>query len=522
MLYIVSNDASICVCHDLQRCVYYIHVCMSCMYVCMYVCVQVNTLEQGKTAVHVAVEESRLKVLEVVLKFKPDLSIMDGDGDAPLHTCAFLNATEAAPILLEAGADVNARNGKRSVTPIMIAGAVGHYELLEIMAAHHSADVNIQDSQGQTALHHVLSSQRTRAIPILLSAGANLTLLNSNFFTPLMEAAGHGSLPGVEDIVRQRPDLMDWQTLADGITPLQLAGIKNRLFIVQYLALSGCDLNRKSGQHLRTALHATVIEGYAAVIECLVGFGCDISCKDSDGNTALHIVFVNKSAQPLSDYTPQMNKVHEELSRLPRRESVPRYLTLGCFLIREGADPCARNNLGQTPAQACPSDTRDILLNYVNKSNRGEFHGSLRRDRTSAASKTDNKPSVPSSSPSIISDSATISQQHSIVAGSGGFRVSGSRLGGGHGSIMDAQHQELGGGGGSGGGGAGRQSQRERDRLRLQETKRKEVTSESEEPRIPSADEREQIRKHRQAYFCLTGSKEKGYCVCLTDYWTRK
>ena len=48
------------------------------MYVCMYVCVQVNTLEQGKTAVHVAVEESRLKVLEVVLKFKPDLSIMVG------------------------------------------------------------------------------------------------------------------------------------------------------------------------------------------------------------------------------------------------------------------------------------------------------------------------------------------------------------------------------------------------------------------------------------------------------------
>jgi ankyrin repeat protein len=467
---------------------------------------QVNTVEQGKTAVHVAVEESRLKVLEVILKFKPDLSIMDGDGDSPLHTCAFLNATEAAPILLEAGADVNAKNAKRSVTPIMIAGAVGHYELLEIMAAHHSADVNIQDRQGQTALHHVLSSQRTRAIPILLSAGANLTLLNSNLFTPLMEAAGHGSLPGVEDIVRQRPDLIDWQILADGITPLQLAGIKNRLFVVRHLALSGCDLNRKSGQHLRTALQATAIEGYVAVIECLVGFGCDVNLKDSDGNTALHIVFVNKCAQPLSDYTPQMNKVHEELSRLPL-ESVPRYLTLGCFLIQEGADPCARNNLGQTPAQTCPSDTRDILLNYVNKSNRGEFHGSLRRDRTSAASKTDNKPSVPNSSPRIISDSATISQQQSITAGSGGSRASGSRLGSGHGSIMDAQHQELGGGGG---GGAGRLSQRERDRLRLQETKRKEVvTSESEEPRIPSAEEREQIRKHRQAYFASQDAKKK-------------
>ena len=114
---------------------------------------------------------------------------------------------------------------------------------------------------------------------------------------------------------------------------------------------------------------------------------------------------------------------------------------------------------------------------------------------------------VPNSSPRIISDSATISQQQSITAGSGGSRASGSRLGSGHGSIMDAQHQELGGGGG---GGAGRLSQRERDRLRLQETKRKEVvTSESEEPRIPSAEEREQIRKHRQAYFASQDAKKK-------------
>ena len=176
------------------------------------------------------------------------------------------NATQAASLLLEAGADVNSKNIKRGITPIMIAGAVGHFELLEIMATHYKADVNVQvciiyihstiyfknkerkththhcgclltihymyvhsvsaeksssplskfsstlqllspeeskpslfsllqDLQGQTALHHVLSSQRTRAIPILMAAGASLTLINSNCFSPLMEAAGHGSLP---------------------------------------------------------------------------------------------------------------------------------------------------------------------------------------------------------------------------------------------------------------------------------------------------------------------------------------
>ena len=56
----------------------------------------------------------------------------------------YSNATQAAALLLEAGADVNSRNNKRGITPIMIAGAVGHFELLELMATHHSADVNVQ------------------------------------------------------------------------------------------------------------------------------------------------------------------------------------------------------------------------------------------------------------------------------------------------------------------------------------------------------------------------------------------
>ena len=58
--------------------------------------------------------------------------------------CTCSNAVEAARLLLEAGADVNARNSKRCITPIMIAGAVGHFKLLEIMATHPSADVNVQ------------------------------------------------------------------------------------------------------------------------------------------------------------------------------------------------------------------------------------------------------------------------------------------------------------------------------------------------------------------------------------------
>lgn len=67
------------------------------------------------------------------------------------------------------------------------------------------------------------------------------------------------------------------------------------------------------GQHARTALPMAAIEGNLAIIECLVGYGCDINTKDAAENTALHIVFVNKNAQPLSNFTPQMNKVRHFL-----------------------------------------------------------------------------------------------------------------------------------------------------------------------------------------------------------------
>ena len=95
-------------------------------------------------------------------------------------------------------------------------------------------------------------------------------------------------------------------------------------------------------------------------------------------NCLLHSALHSSSKFPLLRVIPEVihTQVHEELSRLPL-ESVPRYLTLGCFLIQEGADPCARNNLGQTPAQTCPSDTRDILLNYVNKSKLDYTRGNL-------------------------------------------------------------------------------------------------------------------------------------------------
>lgn len=52
---------------------------------------QVNTMEQGKTAVHVAVEECRLQILEVLLNYNADVSKMVGEYELYCGPCVAIH-----------------------------------------------------------------------------------------------------------------------------------------------------------------------------------------------------------------------------------------------------------------------------------------------------------------------------------------------------------------------------------------------------------------------------------------------
>ena len=43
---------------------------------------------------------------------------------------------------------------------------------------------------------------------------------------------------GVEDILRKKPDTIDWIRPSDGLTSIHMAGVRNQLFVVRHLALS--------------------------------------------------------------------------------------------------------------------------------------------------------------------------------------------------------------------------------------------------------------------------------------------
>lgn len=78
-------------------------------------------IEEMKSAIHYAVEIKSVDVIQVLVNFKengpndmekPDFNLKNQNGDSPLSLALMMEAKELVPLLIQGGADVNARNGQ--------------------------------------------------------------------------------------------------------------------------------------------------------------------------------------------------------------------------------------------------------------------------------------------------------------------------------------------------------------------------------------------------------------------------
>lgn len=97
------------------------------------------------------------------------------DGAQPLHFAAFFAHPEAARVLVERGADVNAvARGFNDVTPLHSAAAGGSREI-SLLLLEHGADPNARQGGGFTALHAAAQHGDAELARALLAAGADAT-----------------------------------------------------------------------------------------------------------------------------------------------------------------------------------------------------------------------------------------------------------------------------------------------------------------------------------------------------------
>jgi len=145
--------------------------------------------------------------------------------------------TEAARLLITAGADVNARDNIED-SPFLFAGAEGRNDILKMTLAH-GADLTSTNRYGGTALVPAAHHGHVETVRILLATAIDKDHVNKLGWTALLEAVilGDGG-PAHTEIVRDLVTAGANVNIADrgGVTPLAHARRRGYAAIVGLLA----------------------------------------------------------------------------------------------------------------------------------------------------------------------------------------------------------------------------------------------------------------------------------------------
>ena len=250
-----------------------------------------------------------------------------------LHLAAKKGQVEHLRRLLDCGEHVDSQSPdlcEFRETPLMLAARFNEEDVVEFLAER-GASLDMQDAEGNTALHHAAEGGKIRNTLRLIELGASVSKVNYDQASALYLAAENGHTEAVRLLlehgaVAKAPNYF-------GMTSLMLAAQKGHLQIIELLLKNGGNLS-KGDEDGRLPLHYAAVGDQTDVVKFILEKNGNVLTKTSDGDTLLHLA--------------------------TRLELVQ-------YLVEQGADIHARNSYGRTPLHAAAekgqSDTISFLIN---------------------------------------------------------------------------------------------------------------------------------------------------------------
>ena len=244
-----------------------------------------------------------VEIAELLLEHGADVDAREARGMTallsafPLPQVDILNIVE---FLLEHDADVNARDD-RLISSLHLAEHYGDWEVAQ-MLLNHKADVNFQDDHGRTPLHILLENGMFHGggddyfdhVQLLLEHGAEVNRRDKNNQTPLLLAVWQNWFELVDILLENGADANAVDDNAK--TPLhilsesQIDEESDVIDLVLLLLNHGSDVNRRDNDN-QTTLLLVMERGWFEVARILLEDGADAHMENSDGKTLLHILF---------------------------------------------------------------------------------------------------------------------------------------------------------------------------------------------------------------------------------------
>uniref|UniRef100_A0A3Q3LG49 Caskin-1-like n=1 Tax=Mastacembelus armatus TaxID=205130 RepID=A0A3Q3LG49_9TELE len=174
------------------------------------------------------------------------------------------------------------------LSPLHHAALSGNKELISLLLEAQAA-VDIKDHKGMRPLHYAAWQGKTEPMKMLLKAGSSVNGQSDEGQIPLHLSAQHGHYDGSEMLLQHQsnPCISD----SAGKTPLDLACEFGRVRVVQLLLSSNmCAAMlepKPSDPNGVSPLHLAAKNGHIEVIRLLIQAGIDIN-RQSESGTALH------------------------------------------------------------------------------------------------------------------------------------------------------------------------------------------------------------------------------------------
>ncbi len=192
----------------------------------------------------------------------------------PLHISLELGNLDAVSAFVQAGADVNFKS-MRGKTALMRALDLNKPSIAMFLLDTESVDVNLQDSDGNTALFSTcFADQSTEFVERLVSRGCHVDHRNNRNETSL----GVAVELGCHDVVRV---LLEHgaspNVIQDGCTLLQIAAVGGATDIAKLLLYFGADVNATGNEVQHSPLQIATNQNHCDIATLLVTSGCDCS-----------------------------------------------------------------------------------------------------------------------------------------------------------------------------------------------------------------------------------------------------
>lgn len=239
------------------------------------------------------------------------------DGGAPLIYAAMNGDLDLVNFLLGNHADVNAKQ-RDSMTPLMNAAMQGYLDVAKVLIDN-GAEVNPTNRHGRTPLMYAALRGRLEMVRFLLRKGADVNARDIEIGTPLTWAARGGSVEVISPLLAAGADVNSRNDLA-GRTPLMEAirmmlhcdkttsaaedALKHQIEMVRLLIDKGADVNAAENSGLTPLMLAVCRSDVEAVIAALVRKGADVNVKDMNGRTPLKWASEN-GCKEVADYLRQ-------------------------------------------------------------------------------------------------------------------------------------------------------------------------------------------------------------------------